>query len=296
MKKAFTIILATCLILCLFSGCGTREEPGQSTVSPSPTTSATTADAIFTDRDREIGYDESQCVKISLADGASSCDDSSVIIDGDTVTITAEGSSLISGGLSNGQLVIDSENTIKIQLIFDGVSISRQGSAALYIKQADKVFLTTAPGSKNSLSSTGDFAAIDENNIDAAIFSKDDLTLNGSGALNIYCETGHGVVSKDDLVISGGSYVIDAASHGLSGKDSVRVADGAFEISCGEDGIHGDNDEDRSLGFVYIAGGEFSIDCGDDGIHASGEATLTGGTLIATGTGIMASGLSDSSS
>lgn len=284
MKKILTVVLTACLALGLLSGCGGNAGAERSTESQNPeaepsSVAASAADELFTDRDMEIGYDEGQCVKIALSDGSSACEDGSVVIDGDILTITAQGSYLISGSLSNGQLIVDSGKTEKIQLIFDGVSISREGGAPLYIKQADKVFLTTAAGSENLLRSTGDFVAIDENNIDAAIFSKDDLSLNGGGSLDIYCEGGHGVVSKDDLVVTSGGYVIDAASHGLSGKDSVRVAGGTFDIACGKDGIHGDNDEDSSLGFVYIAGGEFSIDCGDDGIHASGEATVTSGKI-----------------
>jgi hypothetical protein len=114
----------------------------------------------------------------------------------------------------------------------------------------DKVFVILAEGSENTLANGGEYIAIDDNNIDSVIFAKTDLTLNGSGSLTITARAGHGVVSKDDLVITGGSYTITAASHGLSGKDSIAIADGTFAITSGKDGIHAENSDNASLGYL----------------------------------------------
>ncbi|MBQ3400439.1 MAG: carbohydrate-binding domain-containing protein, partial [Lachnospiraceae bacterium] len=137
----------------------------------------------FTERDLSTDY-EIDCT-VTLADGASSADGSGVSIDGDTVTITAEGTYLLTGSLSAGQIVVDVEDTEKVQLVLDGVSIANEGDAAVYVLNADKVFLTTAAGSTNTITVTGEFPEEDEygNGVDAAVFSKDDLTLNGEGAL-----------------------------------------------------------------------------------------------------------------
>ena len=128
--------------------------------------------------------------------------------------------------------------------------------------------------------------AIDENNIDAVIFSKTDLTLNGSGSLTINAQAGHGVVSKDDLVITGGSYTITAASHGLSGKDSIAIADGQFNITSEKDGIHAENSDDETLGTLYIADGSFTIHAQGDAVSANGALQIDGGTFdLYTGAG-----------
>ena len=128
--------------------------------------------------------------------------------------------------------------------------------------------------------------AIDENNIDAVIFSKTDLTLNGSGSLTINAQAGHGVVSKDDLLITGGSYTITAASHGLSGKDSIASADGQFNITSGKDGIHAENSDDETLGTLYIADGSFTIHAQGDAVSANGALQIDGGTFdLYTGAG-----------
>lgn len=175
-------------------------------------------------------------LSISLNGDSASCSSQAVDISGSTVTISQEGSYILSGSLNDGTIVVDAPDTAKLQLVLDGVDISSSSSAAIYILEADKVFITTAAGSENSLNNGGEYVAVDDNNIDAVIFSKADLTLNGSGTLSINAEAGHGIVSKDDLVLTSGSYEIEAASHGLSGKNSVRIANGSYTIVSGKDG------------------------------------------------------------
>ncbi len=167
--------------------------------------------------------------------------------------------------------------------MLDGADIHSETSAAIYVRQADKVFLTMATGSVNTLSNGGTFTAIDENNIDAVVFSKEDLTLNGNGNMTVESPAGHGVVSKDDLVFTSGTYEITASSHGLSGKDSVRIAAGSFTIVSGKDGIHAENADDSELGFLYIAGGVLQIDASGDGIDSNGSLTVSGGETYVSG-------------
>ena len=233
-----------------------------------------TVDEQFTDRDLSGDYEEKNAVSIELNGSSVSCSASSVQVDGTTVTITQEGTYLLSGTLTDGQIIVDVDDSEKVQLVLDGVDITSASSAPIYVRQADKVFITLAENSENTLTAAGEFVAIDDNNIDAAIFSKDDLTLNGTGSLTISSPYGHGIVSKNDLVITGGTYNIDASEHGLSGKDSIRIADGNITITAGEDGIHAKNKEDTTLGYVYIAGGNITIASGDDGIHAEADCVL----------------------
>lgn len=253
-------------------------------------------DDMFTDRDLDVGYEESDSVKISLSDDSttvssgsldnSSTDDTvdGVTVDGNVITITSGGTYIISGTLTEGQLVVDADDE-KVQLVLDNADITCATSAAIYVKSAGKTFITLAEGSENILMNTAEFEAIDDNNIDAVIFSKDDLALNGSGTLTINSENGHGIVSKDDLKITGGTYNITAASHALSGKDSVRIAAGTFNLVSGKDGIHSENADDSSKGYVYIAGGEFTVDSTGDGIDASNIVQIDDGTFDITAGG-----------
>lgn len=209
---------------------------------------------------------------------------SGVNISGNIITITKEGTYVLSGALSEGQIVVDADSA-KVQLVLDNADITCASSAAIYIKNADKTFITLAEGSENILMNTAEYEAIDDNNIDAVIFSKDDLTLNGKGTLTINSEYGHGIVSKDDLKLVGGTYNITAENHALSGKDSVRIADGTYNLTSGKDGIHSENADDDEKGFVYIASGDFTIESTGDGIDASYVVQIDDGDFDITAGG-----------
>ena len=283
-----TIILFLTMGALMLSGCNTRiGNTTQQTTDSSTTSSSSINEAdtsnMFSDRDKEVGYDESESVTISLADNSSSCESDAVSITENTITIKDEGTYILSGSLSDGMVIVEAEDTDKVQIVLNGASISNDQSAALYVRSADKVFVTTVSGTENTLEHSGSsYTAIDENNIDAAIFSKSDLTLNGEGTLTVTAQEGHGIVSKDDLVLTSGTYVITSASHGLSGKDSVRIANGTYTIVSGKDGIHAQNKDDSSSGFVYLAGGTYTISAGDDGIHAASNVTISDGKIDIT--------------
>ena len=239
---------------------------------------------MFSDSDLEIGYDDVTSAHITLSGTTAACDSDAVQISGSQITLTEEGTYILSGSLEDGMVIVDGEDSAKVQLVLDNAQIGCSTSAAIYVRNADKVFITTAPDSQNTLSNGGEYVAMDDNNIDSVIFAKADLTLNGSGTLTISAAAGHGIVSKDDLVLSGGTYEITAASHGISGKDSVRIASGNYTITSGKDGIHAENADDTTLGFLYIEDGTFTIHAQGDGLSAGvylqieeGDFTVTTG-------------------
>lgn len=300
MKKTALILIISMLFI---TACSHKQEIVETTSTPDITTTATeepeetetvTAtettsnedNEMFSDRDYEVGFIESECVKIECNGTTATSTSDSVKIDGSTITITEEATYLVSGTLNDGMLVVNTDDTAKLQIVFDGANITSKTSAPLYILEADKVFLTLAPDSKNYLSNGGEFEAIDDNNIDGAIFSKQDLTINGSGSLEITSPAGHGIVCKDDLVITSGTYIIASASHGMDANDSVRLANASITIDAGKDGIHSENDDDSSLGFVYIESGTYSIEAEGDGIASASYMTIENGSFdITTGGG-----------
>ena len=290
--KYRSIVMLLCALLAL-SGCGaqTAEETSSATDTAASETAVTTVSTIdttslFSDRDLEGTYDESAAIAIQLDGDSAVCDSDAVVIEGSRITIGSEGVYLLSGTLTDGQIVVNAGETDKVQLVLAGADITSSTSAAIYALEADKVFVTLAEGTENALTNGGEYVAIDDNNIDAVIFAKTDLTLNGSGSLTINAQAGHGVVSKDDLVITGGSYTITAASHGLSGKDSIAITNSAFTITSGKDGIHSENADDLSLGILYIADGTYTIDAQGDAVSAQGALQIDGGTFdLYTGEG-----------
>jgi hypothetical protein len=188
---------------------------------------------VFSDRDWDASYDASEATTITLSDA------------GPTLSWAREprltappsqsprrGTYVISRPLSDGQIVVDAADDAKVQIVLAGASVTSSSSAAVYAKAADKVFLTLAEGTQNALSASGSFADTgDGNNVDGTVFSKADLTVNGSGSLSVTSSQGHGIVCKDDLAICGGSIDVTAAGHAIQGKDSVAVGAGTLTFS-----------------------------------------------------------------
>ena len=267
---------------------------------------ATSSDAfdageLFSDRDLESGYETAGATSIELKTTESVVSGSGATADGSTVTITAEGVYILSGEISDGRVVVDAGEEAKVQLVLDGASITSSTAAALYVKSADKVFVTTASKSTNTIAATGAATEEDEHTLDGTVFACDDLTINGSGTLTVTSEAGNGVVGKDEVTLTSGTLNVTAAGHAIQANDSVAVAGGNYKLEAGTDGIHVSNDEDAQLGYLYIAdgtievtaksdgidaandiqidGGGFSITAGDDGIHSEAELIINGGTI-----------------
>ena len=246
----------------------------------------TEEESYFTARDLAQDYDANKAAMIQLLDNEIAAGMESVTVSGTTATITAEGVYVLTGTLQNGQIIVDAPKDAKVQLVLDGVTIHSETSAAIYVRQADKVFLTLAAGTENNLSSGDAFEAIDDNNIDAAVFSKDTLTINGAGALTVASPAGHGVAVKGKLKITGGSVRITAARHGATGKNGVYICGGTLDITAGQDGLHAENDEDTTRGMVVISSGSVRIAADGDGIDAGGTLEITDGDFdIVTGGG-----------
>lgn len=263
------IMAVTVSLIMALTGCsdsGTTSNTGD--ISGETGTSVTlNSDDMFTNRDFETGFDESTATKITISDSNSN------------TSITKEGTYIISGSTSDGSITVDVDDTEKVQLVLNGVSVTSKTSAALYVKSADKVFVTTVKGTENTLANGGTFTAIDDNKIDGAVYSKDDITFNGEGTLTVISPAAHGIVGKDDVKFTSGTYKIDCKSHGVDANDSIRVANANVTITAGKDGLHCDNDEDTEKGFIYIESGTFNIDVDDDGIHAITTLQINSGTF-----------------
>lgn len=286
MKRLFALALAAALAL---SGCGKDDPIIAETTFPSHTASGADFSQaqgdMFTARDLRPEFDENAAVRITLEGNTARASSNSVKISGSTVQITQEATYLISGTLDDGMLVVNAPDSAKVQLVFRDAHITNTTCAALYIPQADKVVLTLAPGSENSLRSTGSFQSLDGNNIDAALFSKADLSINGSGSLAVSSYEGHGIVCKDDLVVAGGKLQIEAASHAMDANDSIRFASAQLSATAGKDGLHCENSDDAALGFVYIQSGSLALQAEGDGISAGSYLHIAGGQFDITAGG-----------
>jgi len=229
---------------------------------------STNFDDIFSDRDLEQSYG-SVTADIELKGSSAVIDGAGASADGSTVTITAKGVYRITGTLDDGQIIIDAKGE-KVQLVLSGASVSSKASAPVYVKDADKVFITLAEGTENKLTDSSPAVSDeDSDSPDAAIFSADSLTFNGSGSLSIVSDNNNGIRCKDDVVVTGGNISVKAAGHGIKAKDYFAAAGGSVTVDAGGDGVKTTNTEDTSLGFIYIRNGSFTINSAGDGFSAS---------------------------
>lgn len=238
-----------------------------------------TIDTEFTDREKSGSYKASEAVKITLNKTTATVSGSGVKADGSTITITEEGVYIVSGTLEDGQIIVDASDSDKVQIVLDGVHINCETNAAIYVREADKVFITLAENSSNTLGGGNEYSQIDDNTVDGVIFSKSDLVCNGTGSLTIEADYKHGIVSKDDLVITGGTYKIAAADNGITAKDQLKILDGSFDIDAANSAVKAKNADNAELGNIYIAGGIFTIEAEQDGFHATGSIVVDDGTI-----------------
>ena len=227
-------------------------------------TGAIDASDMFTDRDLAQTADLTDAVYYTVNSG-------------EDISITEEGVYVLSGSASEVSVIVDAESEDKVQIVLDGVSVTNSSTPCIYVKNADKVFITTT-SSENSLAVEGTFTADGETNTDAVIFSRDDLVLNGTGVLNIN-STDNGISSKDDIKITGGTYVISCVSDAVEVNDMISVSGGVISIVTEGDGFKAENDEDETQGMIYICGGTISISAGDDGMHAACILQTDGGNI-----------------
>lgn len=220
---------------------------------------------VFTDRDLLQTPDLSEAQYLTASDG-------------ETLSITEAGIYVISGSAEDCTIRVEAADDAKVQLVLDGVSITNADFPAIYVVSADKCFVTTTD-SENSLTVTGSFTSDGDTSTDAVIFSKDDLVLSGTGSLEITSNYGNGISCKDDLKITGGAYTITSAEDAVEANDSIAVCGGDFTIAADKDGLHCENDEDNSVGWIWIAGGSFNITAGSDGIQATTGLQIDDGQI-----------------
>jgi hypothetical protein len=224
-------------------------------------------------------YDESAATVVTLDDSRIDISGFGAQAEGNKITINSKGSYIVSGTLMDGQLIVDASKEDTVQIILDNANIINESGSAFYVKQAEKVIITLADDSINSVSDGVSYIDIYEEAPDAAIYSGDDLTINGSGTLLVNGNYKHGIKTVDDLVVTGGEIVVTAVEDGLRGKNSVSVLDVNLTIDAGGDGVKSNNNEDEASGWISIDGGTFDIRAGESGIQAETGLLISRGDL-----------------
>ena len=284
--RLLCIALCACMAL---NGCSSTSLPDDTLSSEQEETESSVSsseDSAYTYSDYELddSFDRQSAASITLSGSTAQSNGSGVSINNATVTISKEGCYLISGELEDGQIIVDASDSDKVQLVLDKASIHCSTGSAILVRNADKVKVTLAADSENELSDGTEYQT-DDDNPDAALFSKDDLVINGSGSLTVQGNYKHGIAGNDDLVITGGRLTVNSLSHALRGKDSVAILDGTFVLTSQKDGIQASNTEDSTKGWVQIDGGNFTIQSSGDGIQAETNLSIYDGSFTITSGG-----------
>lgn len=284
--RLLCIALCACMAL---NGCSSTSLPDDTLNSEQEEMDdsvSSSEDSAYTYSDYELddSFDRQSAASITLSGSTAQSNGSGVSINNATVTISKEGCYLISGELEDGQIIVDAGDSDKVQLVLDNASIHCSTGSAILVRNADNVKVTLAADSENELSDGTEYQT-DNDNPDAALFSKDDLVINGSGSLTVQGNYKHGIAGNDDLVITGGRLTVNSLSHALRGKDSVAILDGTFVLTSQKDGIQASNTEDSTKGWVQIDGGNFTIQSSGDGIQAETNLSIYDGSFTITSGG-----------
>ena len=284
--RLLCIALCACMALNGFSSTSLPDDTLSSEQEETESSVSSSEDSAYTYSDYELddSFDRQSAASITLSGSTAQSNGSGVSINNATVTISKEGCYLISGELEDGQIIVDAGDSDKVQLVLDNASIHCSTGSAILVRNADNVKVTLAADSENELSDGTEYQT-DDDNPDAALFSKDDLVINGSGSLTVQGNYKHGIAGNDDLVITGGRLTVNSLSHALRGKDSVAILDGTFVLTSQKDGIQASNTEDSTKGWVQIDGGNFTIQSSGDGIQAETNLSIYDGSFTITSGG-----------
>lgn len=281
--RGLALVALVALLSVGFVGCSSLGSSGGSSENSGGSTDASQVamDFEYTDRDCDPSYNADTATVLDLAAGTVEGSGATYDAEQALFEVQQEGAYLLQGKSDGVQVKVALGDEEKAQIVFNNADLSTTDRPALYVESGDKVFVTLAEGSQNFMA--GGQTDNDTDALNGVVYSKSDITFNGDGTLtvNTTAQDCHGIISKDDLVITGGTYAISATDNGLHGKDCVKIRDGAFSIEAGNDAIKSSNQEEANRGFIALDGGTIEVTDCEEGYEAR-EIYLNGGKSTIT--------------
>lgn len=303
-RSRAAICLACGVLMTQMAGCGANQKTETSTEAAAESVAEETKEAVnrgdgkmvtavlaeggeksasYEAEDLDVSWNAETATGIVLTDSGITINGTGAETDGNTVVIQNAGTYVLSGTMQDGQIRIEAEEGKLVHLVLNGAELSSKTTASIFGTQKCKVVLTLADGTQNKISDAGEYQfAEGEDEPNAPIFMKGDLTINGTGTLEVQGTNDCGIRSKGNLKVVSGTIQIDAADDGLKGKDSVMISGGEIKIVSGGDGIKSNNDKDEDLGYIWIDGGTIVITAQDDGIQAEHALIIQDGSIEIT--------------
>ena len=225
--------------------------------------------------EQDLSWDTSSETAIDLSNPTAT---DGVTVEDGTLTITKAGTYKLSGEYQ-GQIKVETADSDAVRLVLDNANITNSSGAALNVVNADEVILYSASGTTNTISDGADYTATGEDDPDAVVYSKADLTIAGEGTLKVNGNHEDGIHTSDGLVIASGTLEVNAANTGIKGKDYVDILGGTINVTAQQDGIKSTNDTDEGQGWTRLSNGTVTVNAGDDGFKASRVVEISGGSL-----------------
>ncbi|NRA55914.1 MAG: carbohydrate-binding domain-containing protein [Gammaproteobacteria bacterium] len=227
-------------------------------------------------------WDSNNEVLIEFAGDSITIDGTGATANGSILEITSAGTYRLTGSLYNGQVIVDTDDEDVVRLILDNADITNESNAPIYVKSAEKAIIILSAGTYNTLTDASDYLFEgDDDEPNAALFSKDDLTITGTGSLTVNANFNDGITSKDGLIINNGNITVVAQDDAIRGKDYLIINDGNITVDAQGDGFKSDN-ENADKGYISISAGTFEITSAANAIQAKSNIQISNGSFTLT--------------
>lgn len=200
-------------------------------------------------------------------------------VSGNKVMIRSAGTYRITGALNDGQIIVNTKDAGAVKLILDNAQVSCSNNAPICVLAADEVIIQLEAGTENTITDGASYVFASPN---AALFSRVDMKITGSGSLRVTGKYNDGIASKDGLIIESGTIFVSAVDDGIRGKDYLIIKGGKLTLNTGGDGLKADNAINATLGYVKIENGSVNIVAGGDAIQAETNVLIIGGNFDLT--------------
>ncbi|MEA4972834.1 MAG: carbohydrate-binding domain-containing protein [Candidatus Metalachnospira sp.] len=286
MKKHFYILfIAVAMSISALSGCSSQSTENTAESAETTTLSATSM--------KSWSFDDEDIYKVTKADTVITLNGTNADINGNgaelkdgNIVISSSGVYELTGNFS-GSITVSSDKDAEIQLLLNNVDITSTDGPAIYVEQCGKAVVSTVENSVNSLIDSSEYKLSDgEDEPDAALFSKDDMVINGAGTFNITANYNDGIKGKDNLIITGGTINVTAVDDGIIGRDILAVTDANINVESGGDALKTTNSDESEKGELYIEGGTIKLNADGDGMDSANAIYFNSGDVtVNTGEG-----------
>ena len=172
-----------------------------------------------------------------------------ISVSDNVITISKGGDFEVTGTLDDGQIVIDTEEKVKLRL--SGMSLTNKNGSAVYVKNADKAYITLTDNTKNTLTDGENYTSGDENE-KGCITSRDNFEIKGSGSLTVNGNYNHGIFSSNSIEIGNGNITVNAKNDGIHANDTLAISGGTVNVTAEGDGLQAEEILDISDGEVNV--------------------------------------------